>query len=218
MFMQKVQATEVKTQFSHFWTITPVWIHIWWWWWWLNVQSHPSNFKVTRPQKLFFTQIECFWTVSQVWIHWWLGDDAQSLTLNRRGAQLFFKVIHQISRSHRTKIADFDLNWAFPDCYSSYSMQNWKIIGHIGNQLWSNEILQGFHLRSISAHCILQRHPGSIHGVSFCMFFQHLTQLLISQSLHPCCSNEPVFTKTVVARSPVWEPIMRLLLEKMGSR
>ena len=27
----KVKVTEVKTQFSSFWTITLVWIHIWWW-------------------------------------------------------------------------------------------------------------------------------------------------------------------------------------------
>ena len=27
----KVKVTEVKTQFSHFRTITPVWIHMWWW-------------------------------------------------------------------------------------------------------------------------------------------------------------------------------------------
>ena len=27
----KVKVTEVKTQLSRFWTITPVWIHIWWW-------------------------------------------------------------------------------------------------------------------------------------------------------------------------------------------
>ena len=27
----KVKVTEVKTQLSHFRTVTPVWIHIWWW-------------------------------------------------------------------------------------------------------------------------------------------------------------------------------------------
>ena len=27
----KVKVTEVKTQISHFGTITPVWFHIWWW-------------------------------------------------------------------------------------------------------------------------------------------------------------------------------------------
>ena len=55
----KVKITEVKTPFSRFRTVTPVWIHI------------------------------CQW------------NDAQSLMLHRRGALLFFKVICQISRSHR---------------------------------------------------------------------------------------------------------------------
>ena len=40
--------------------------------------------------------------------------------LLRRGALLFLKVIHQISRSRGTKkIIDFDPNWTFPDCKSS---------------------------------------------------------------------------------------------------
>ena len=29
--MSKVKVTEVKIQFSHFRTVTPVWIQIWWW-------------------------------------------------------------------------------------------------------------------------------------------------------------------------------------------
>ena len=27
----KVKVTEVTTPLGHFWTVTPVWIHIWWW-------------------------------------------------------------------------------------------------------------------------------------------------------------------------------------------
>ena len=27
----KVKVTEIKTQLNRFWTVTPVWIHIWWW-------------------------------------------------------------------------------------------------------------------------------------------------------------------------------------------
>ena len=27
----KVKVTELKTQFNHFRTVTPVWIHMWWW-------------------------------------------------------------------------------------------------------------------------------------------------------------------------------------------
>ena len=61
----KVKVTEVKTQFSPFLTITPVWIHIWRW------------------------------------------NYAQSLMWHRIGALLFFKVIHQMSRSHGTKNHQF---------------------------------------------------------------------------------------------------------------
>ena len=60
-----------------------------------------------------------FRTVTPVWIHIWWWNDTYSLMLLRRGALLFFKVIHQISRSHGAKIAEFDPDWAFPDCNSS---------------------------------------------------------------------------------------------------
>ena len=81
-------------------------------------QGHLSNFKVTRLKKTpILTQIRCFRTVTPVRIHWWLWNDAQSLKRHRRGVLLFFKVIRQISRSQGTKkIADFDPNWAFPNC------------------------------------------------------------------------------------------------------
>ena len=66
-------------------------------------QGHPSNFKVTRDNKLpIWTRIERFRTVTIVWIHRWLWNDAQSLKQHRRGALFFFKVIHQISRAHGT--------------------------------------------------------------------------------------------------------------------
>ena len=60
-----------------------------------------------------------FRTVTPVWIHIWWWNDTYSLMLLRRGALLFFKVIRQISRSHGVKIAEFDPDWAFPDCNSS---------------------------------------------------------------------------------------------------
>ena len=64
-----VKVTEVKSQLSHFRTITPVWIHIWWW------------------------------------------NNAHSLMWHRRGVLLFFKVICQISRSHRTINRRFWPEW-----------------------------------------------------------------------------------------------------------
>ena len=60
-----------------------------------------------------------FRTVTPVWIHIWWWNDTYSLMLLRRGALLFFKVIRQILRSHGAKIAEFDPDWAFPDCNSS---------------------------------------------------------------------------------------------------
>ena len=62
-----------------------------------------------------------FRTVTPVWIHIWWWNDTYSLMLLRRGALLFFKVIRQISRSHGAKIAEFDPDWAFPDCNSSFN-------------------------------------------------------------------------------------------------
>ena len=71
-------------------------------------QGHASNSKVTQNKILsILTRIERFQTVTPVWIHPWLWNDAQSLILYRRGALLFSKVIHQISRSHGTKNHQF---------------------------------------------------------------------------------------------------------------
>ena len=57
-------------------------------------QGQGSKVKVTEVK----TQISPFLTVTPVWIHIWWWKHAQSLMLLRRGALLFFKVIHQISR------------------------------------------------------------------------------------------------------------------------
>ena len=59
-------------------------------------QGQRSKVKVTEVKP----NLAVFRTVTQVWIHIWWWNDAQSLMLLRRGALLFFKVIHQISRSH----------------------------------------------------------------------------------------------------------------------
>ena len=114
----KVKVTEVMTPFSRFRTVTPVWIHIQWWndykaWCCLEDVSYcflrsSVNFKVTwLKNSSILTQIERFRTVIPVWIHQWLWNDAQSLRQHRRGALLFFKVIRQLSRSHRTKNCRF---------------------------------------------------------------------------------------------------------------
>ena len=62
-------------------------------------QGQRTKVKVTEVT----TQLNRFRTVTPVWIHIWWWNDAYSLMLLRRGALLFFKVIHQISRSHGSK-------------------------------------------------------------------------------------------------------------------
>ena len=64
-----------------------------------KVRGQRSKVKVTEVT----TQLNRFRTVTQVWIHIWWWNDAYSLMLLRRGALLFFKVIHQISSSHGSK-------------------------------------------------------------------------------------------------------------------
>ena len=78
-------------------------------------QRQRSKVKVTEVN----TQLSRFRTVNPVWIHIWWWNDAQSLMLLRRGALLFFKVIHQISRSEGSKNRPIWLKLAFPDCNSS---------------------------------------------------------------------------------------------------
>ena len=62
-------------------------------------QGQRSKVKVTEVT----TQLNRFRTVTPVWIHIWWWNDAYSLTMLRRGALLFLKVIRQISRSHGSK-------------------------------------------------------------------------------------------------------------------
>ena len=129
MSMQKVKVTEVKTQFSRFRIVTPVWICIWWW-----NDGHRLMllrtgalllFKVIRQisrsrgeKSPVLIGIERLRTVTPAWIHGWVWNGAQSLKQHRRCALLFFKVIrHDATRDK--KIADFDRNWGFPDCNSS---------------------------------------------------------------------------------------------------
>ena len=97
---------------------------------WSSIEDVPYCFSrssvkfqgQTGQKTSILTQIGRFRTVTLVWIHWWLWNDAQSLKQHRRDTLLFFKVIRQNARSHGTKIADFDPNWAFPIYLSIYLM------------------------------------------------------------------------------------------------
>ena len=81
-------------------------------------QCHPSNFKVTQLKNLFFTQTGHFRTVTSVWIHHWLQNDGQSL---KRCPILLQDHPSNFKFTRDKKIADFDPNWAFPDCNSSFN-------------------------------------------------------------------------------------------------
>ena len=91
-----------------------------------------SKVKVTEGK----TQLSRFRTVTPVWIHIWRWNGAQSLW-HRKSALLFFKVICQNSRSHRTKkkITNFDPSLAFPDCNSSL---NWSTAIKWWHKAWSS--------------------------------------------------------------------------------
>ena len=62
-------------------------------------QGQRSKVKVTEVN----TQLSRFRTLTPVWIHIWQWNHTHSWKQHRRGALLFFKVIHQISRSHSSK-------------------------------------------------------------------------------------------------------------------
>ena len=65
------------------------------------------------------TQICGFWNVTPVWFHQWLRNETQSLKYWKKGALLFFNVIHQISRSCRSKN-----HWFWPKLgYSRLQLQ-----------------------------------------------------------------------------------------------
>ena len=65
----------------------------------VHAKGQRSKVKVTEVT----TQLNHFRTVTPVWIHIWWWNDAYSLMMLRRAALLYFKVIHQISRSHGSK-------------------------------------------------------------------------------------------------------------------
>ena len=74
-------------------------------------QCHLSNFKVAWLKKIvnFYPDWafpDCISSLSSQW----LRNDAKSLKYHRRGALLFFGVIHQISRSHGLKNGRFESN------------------------------------------------------------------------------------------------------------
>ena len=78
---------------------------------WSSIEEVPycfsrSSVKFQGHTALKFVEFDPNWAFPDVtpgWIHRWLWNVAQSLKQQRGDALLFFKVIHQISRSHGTK-------------------------------------------------------------------------------------------------------------------
>ena len=128
-------------------------------------QGQRSKVKVTEVN----TQLNRFQTVTPVWIHIWWWNDAQSLMLLRRGALLFFKVIHQITRSQGSKNRRIWPKLAFPDCNSSL-----------------NEFTSGYKM--------MHKAWSSIEEVPY-FFFKVNRQILRSQG----CKNRRIWPKLGVS-------------------
>ena len=127
----KVNVTEVNTQLSHFRTLTPVWIHIWLW-------NHAHSWKQHRRGALSFFKVICQISRShgsknhRIWPR--LGVSGLQLQFEyTNGYEMMHKAWSSIeevpycfSRSSlkfqghtALKFAEFDPDWAFPDCNSS---------------------------------------------------------------------------------------------------
>ena len=127
----KVKVTEVMTLLSRFGTVTPVWIHIWWW-------NDAQSLMLLRRGALLFFKVDRQISRSHGYKNvdfdpnWAFPDSNYSLNLPMAMKQCTkFEtaskdVPYRFSRSSvkfqshtEQKIADFDPNWAFPDCNSS---------------------------------------------------------------------------------------------------
>ena len=80
-------------------------------------QGQRSKVKVTEVN----TQLSRFRTLTPVWIHIWQWNHAHSWKQHRRGALLFSRSSIKFQGHTALKIAEFDPDWAFPDCNSSFN-------------------------------------------------------------------------------------------------
>ena len=77
----------------------------------LHIQLYIINYEY-QPNWVF---LECNCSLISLMAMKW----HTKLEIVEKRCPIVFKVIHQIARSHGTKINDFYWNWAFPNCYSS---------------------------------------------------------------------------------------------------
>ena len=131
----KFKVTEVKTQLNRFRTVTPIWIHIWWW------NEGQSLMLLRRGALLFLKVIRQISRshgkkIADFHSNWAFPDCNLRLNLpmgfkwctklnvsQKRCPIVFQGHPSSFKVARDTKIADFDLNWACPDCNSSLNSQ-----------------------------------------------------------------------------------------------
>ena len=118
-----VQSVCLSVCLSHYFDYVPIIISSWNFQELLPMREVMSMQKITdKGQRSQRSKLSRFRTLTHVIIHIWWWNDAQSLVLLKRGALLIFKVIRQNFNVTRLKqIVDFDPNWAFPDCNTSFN-------------------------------------------------------------------------------------------------
>ena len=103
-----VQSVCLSVRPSHLFDSVPLIVLLWNFQGWLLSTKVMSMQKVkVRGQRWRSQRSKPNLAITPVWIHIWWRSDVQGLMRHRRCALLFFKVIRQISRSHRTKHSQF---------------------------------------------------------------------------------------------------------------
>ena len=111
----KVKVTEVMTPFSCFWTVTPVWIHIWQW-------NYAQSLMLLRRGALLYFKVICQISRSH-------GPKNQQFwpKLSVSGLQLQFEFTNGYEMMHK---AWSSIGWV-PYCFSRSSV---KFQGHTGQK------------------------------------------------------------------------------------
>ena len=111
----EVKVTEVKTQFSRFWTVTQVWIRIWWW-------NDAQRLMLLRRGALLFFKVIC-----QIWRSQGTKNRQfwHVLSVSRLQLQFEFTDGYEMMQEAWSNIK-------VPYCFSRLSVKFW---GHMGQKL-----------------------------------------------------------------------------------
>ena len=127
----KVKVTEVKTQFSHFLTITPVWIHIWRWndaqsLMWQRIGALLFLKVIHQISRSHGTKNHQFWLeldVSGLKHQFEFTDGYEMMHKAWRSVEevpyCFLRSSIKFQGHTGQKITNFDSNWTFLDCNTS---------------------------------------------------------------------------------------------------